>query len=185
MFNKVQETFDLFTEPVAQLNMRGRTQKTSVVGSVTGFALAGLILWFMYLRSVIMVNRLKPFRFEISEDIDLMADETPIVNLKDYQFSVGIGMYGLNYEEYCEYDDDGFAILCESQEFETSIELSRVESVFDILGETYSMKNKKELYDVKIESQCDNWDNTTFFFIENAICFSDVEIYGDFTLGKG
>jgi hypothetical protein len=32
---------------------------------------------------------------------------------------------------------------------------------------------------------CDNWDNTTSFFVENAICFSDVNIFGDLDLGKG
>jgi hypothetical protein len=28
-----------------------------------------------------------------------MADDTPQVNFKDYQYSVGIGAYGVNYVE--------------------------------------------------------------------------------------
>lgn len=81
MMNLFRETFDLYTEPVAQLNIKGKAYKTSLVGSVAGFILAGLIVWFMYLRSIILAYRLKPFRFEITEDVDLMADNTPVINL--------------------------------------------------------------------------------------------------------
>ena len=55
-----------------------------------------------------------------------MADDTPIINLKDHHFSVGVGMYGIDYKEYCEYDEDGNLNFCEYEKFETSIDLSQV-----------------------------------------------------------
>lgn len=46
-------------------------------------------------------------------------------------------------------------------------------------------KNKKQTAEFKNRGQCDNWDQSSTFFVENAACYSNIEIYGDTLLGKG
>lgn len=99
--NKFREIFDYYREPVAQLNMQGKSEKTTTFGGFVGLLLTGLILWFLYLRSVILVQKRHPIKYEITEGIDLMSENTPIVNFEGHMYSVGIGMYGVNYAKVC------------------------------------------------------------------------------------
>ena len=60
-----------------------------------------------------------------------MADDTPIINLSEYLYNVGIGLYGVNYEESCQYEEGSDTpYACEYEESKSSISLTQVESLF-------------------------------------------------------
>jgi hypothetical protein len=66
-----------------------------------------------------------------------MSNNTPIVNFDSYNYSVGIGAYGLDYEEVCDDPKN-----CVSQDVETSIQFSKIGSLIKVYGQLITRKNK-------------------------------------------
>ena len=76
--------FDLYGLPVASLNVNGNNTHRTLVGGVVSLTIWVLIAVFMGQRSNKMVNRGNTNRGEVMQSIDLMADDSPRVNFKDY-----------------------------------------------------------------------------------------------------
>jgi hypothetical protein len=57
---EVIRAFDLFEEPVVQLNMRGKTSFKSTFGGLVGITIWGCLLAFLYTRTVKMLTRDSP-----------------------------------------------------------------------------------------------------------------------------
>jgi hypothetical protein len=76
--------FDLYGRSVASLNVNGKSTHRTPVGGAVGLIVSVLISIFFGQRSVKMVNRGNTSREEVMQSINLMADDTPKVNFKDY-----------------------------------------------------------------------------------------------------
>jgi hypothetical protein len=58
---KVLHSFDWWGQPVAPLNMRGKTVFTTSVGGIAGVLISVLILWFSQTKIMKMINLNDPF----------------------------------------------------------------------------------------------------------------------------
>ena len=89
--------FDFYGQAVASLNVNGQSTHHTMIGGSVGLIVWVLVSVFLGQRSEQMVNRKNTAREEVTQSIDLMANDSPRVNLKDYQYSVGLGAVGMNY----------------------------------------------------------------------------------------
>lgn len=78
--------FDKFGEPVAELNMDGITRYKTRVGGVCGLAIYCLMTWFIIIRSKQMTSRSNPTLSEVTQGINLMADDSPVINFAANNF---------------------------------------------------------------------------------------------------
>jgi hypothetical protein len=78
--------FDKFGEPVAELNMGGITRYKTRLGGVCGLAIYCLMTWFIVIRCKQMTNRSNPTLSEVTQGINLMADDSPVFNFASNNF---------------------------------------------------------------------------------------------------
>ena len=93
-------SFDKFGEPVANLNMKGKTHYKTRLGGLCGLTVFGLIAWFIVVRGQKMINRIEPVIHEVTQGMNLMAKDTPQFQLSEQSFNFGFGFYG----RYTEWD---------------------------------------------------------------------------------
>ena len=85
------KSFDLFPQPIAQLNVRGATTFRTTIGGLISMGIWAVILAFTYSRAKKLINRDDPFTSQVDEAIDI--DDPPIMNLADSQFKFGVTAY--------------------------------------------------------------------------------------------
>jgi hypothetical protein len=61
MLRRFVRSFDLFGEPVAQLNISGQSKFKTVAGGVISIGIWAVIIAFTYVRGVKLINRDDPF----------------------------------------------------------------------------------------------------------------------------
>lgn len=86
--------FDKFGEPVAELNMGGITRYKTRLGGVCGLAIYCLLTWFIVIRCKQMTNRSNPTLSEVTQGINLMADDSPVFNFASNNFYLGVNIIG-------------------------------------------------------------------------------------------
>jgi hypothetical protein len=74
----------LYGEPIAPLNIKGKTKLTTTFGGIVGIAITGLIFWFLQSRLTKMVTLDDAVMTEVTQGIDLLAENTPELQLSDY-----------------------------------------------------------------------------------------------------
>ena len=57
---KVVQVFDVWGEPVAPLNMQGKTKYTTTFGGLNGMFFAGIVISFTYVRIMMLIDRSSP-----------------------------------------------------------------------------------------------------------------------------
>ena len=87
--------FDVFSRPVARLNMAGKTEEKTKVGGMCGMTVFALITWFLVVRIKKLVNRDGPILTEFTQGINLMAKETPSFNFEKHKFQLGFSILGI------------------------------------------------------------------------------------------
>ena len=87
--------FDLYGEPVAPLNIKGKTTIHTSCGGTVGLMFTVLVLWFFGLNLRKLINKTDPNLYQTSEGLDLMAPDTPAFTLSLYNYSIGLGVYGV------------------------------------------------------------------------------------------
>lgn len=90
-------SFDLFSEPVAQLNIGGRTTISTTLGGIISLGIWAIILAFTFVRSQKLIDRNDPFISQVDEALDI--DNPPISDLEQSQFKFGFMMYFEFFEE--------------------------------------------------------------------------------------
>ena len=90
----VVHSFDKFGEPVANLNMKGKSRYTTRLGGLCGITIYSLMAWFVVVRYQKMMNRIEPVIYEVTQGMNLMADDSPTYDLKEQNFNFGLGFYG-------------------------------------------------------------------------------------------
>ncbi len=78
--------FDVFSKPVARLNMSGRTEQKTKLGGICGMTVFALITWFLVIRVQKLVKRDGPILTEFTQGINLMAKDTPSFNFENNKF---------------------------------------------------------------------------------------------------
>ena len=86
--------FDKFGEPVAQLNMAGITHYKTRLGGMCGLMIYCLMTWFIVIRFKQMTNRSNPTLSEVTQGINLMADDSPASNFAVNKFQFGVNIIG-------------------------------------------------------------------------------------------
>jgi len=94
LMDTILKSFDKFGIPVAQLNMAGATEYRTRLGGVCGFTIYCLVLWFSVLRIKRMINKESPILTEISQPVNLLAEDTPKLNLAQNKFEFGYNIIG-------------------------------------------------------------------------------------------
>ena len=92
--NSVVHKVDRFSEPVANINMNGRSRYTTRVGGCFGLLIYSLLVWFVIVRIEKMMERREPVMYEVTQGMDLMAAGSPTYNLQELNFNFGFGIYG-------------------------------------------------------------------------------------------
>ena len=91
-------SFDKFAEPVANLNMNGKSHYKTRLGGFCGLTVFGLIASFIVVRGQKMINRVEPIIYEVTQGMNLMSKDTPQFQLSEQSFNFGIGAYGKIHE---------------------------------------------------------------------------------------
>ena len=86
--------FDKFSEPVANINMNGQTHYKTRLGGLCGIMVYSLMAWFIVLRYQKMMALSEPAIFEVTQGMNLMADDSPSFNLAESNFNIGYGIFG-------------------------------------------------------------------------------------------
>lgn len=92
-FDAFVHLFDKFGEPVANLNMAGKTQFRTRLGGLCGMAVYGLMTWFIFVRMKKMLNRENPTIYEVTQAMDVGA-ESESYNFKENNFHFGYQVMG-------------------------------------------------------------------------------------------
>ena len=90
--------FDKFGQPVASLNIGGRSEYNTRVGGCCGLLIYGLITWFTIVQTIKMVDKKDPTIYQVEQGFDLMANNTPVFNLNDEKFQIGYYAQGYEYK---------------------------------------------------------------------------------------
>ena len=92
--NSVVHKFDRFSEPVANINMNGKSRYTTRVGGCFGLLIYSLLVWFVIVRIEKMMERREPVMYEVTQGMNLMAANSPSYNMQELNFNFGFGIYG-------------------------------------------------------------------------------------------
>ena len=103
--DRILKSFDKFGTPVAQLNMAGTTEYRTRLGGACGLVIYCLMLWFSVLRIKRMINKDSPILTEVTQKVDLLADDTPILNLAQSKFEFGYNIIGYTFQ-FVENEDE-------------------------------------------------------------------------------
>ena len=90
--------FDLFGQTVASLNVKGQTMHYSAIGSFVSLIITGLLAYFLVLRTEKLYEKLDSEKYEVTQGFNLMTNDTENVNLRDYNYNVGLGAYGIKWK---------------------------------------------------------------------------------------
>jgi hypothetical protein len=92
---------DPYAEPIAPLNIRGKTKITTSVGGLAGIFVSGLLLWFLQTRLDKLTSRNDSNMSEVTQGLDLLAEDTPSFHSSEMSYSVGVGIYSQQDELLC------------------------------------------------------------------------------------
>jgi hypothetical protein len=93
---------DMYGEPVAPLNINGKTKISTSFGGIVSLLITALVLWFFGLKVKRMVDQSDPALYQTSEGLDLMAPDTPTFLISEYNYSIGIAFYGSTLYSICD-----------------------------------------------------------------------------------
>ena len=62
----VVHSFDKFSEPVANINMNGKTRYTTRLGGLCGLTVYSLMAWFIVVRYQKMMNLIEPVIYQVT-----------------------------------------------------------------------------------------------------------------------
>ena len=106
----VVHSLDKFGEPVANLNMKGKSRYTTRLGGLCGITIYSLMAWFVVVRYQKMMNRIEPVIYEVTQGMNLMADDSPTYDLKEQNFKFGLGFYGTKIQ-WIYFDEEKYTYL--------------------------------------------------------------------------
>lgn len=108
-----------------------------------------------------------------------MLDDTPR-NFAENRYSLGVGVYAITKTS----DDDPDCDACVNLEY-TKLAIADMQDIFVLtVGQENILGGKKTFLDASPGS-CINDDPQLEFFVEKAVCYSDLAIFGNPELAKG
>jgi hypothetical protein len=88
--------FDLFGEPVPQINMNGSTTHKTTCGGLVSLSIWASIIAFVVVRMEKLIYRDDPIIYEVTQALNLT--QTPALDFKEHKLSFGMAFYTESYD---------------------------------------------------------------------------------------